>query len=92
MRLIDADALHARFKEIQFSDLNSDELQMVMRIHDMLDNAPTIDAKPVRHGRWMATGEFDEWYAEEHKCSICGGIALGNQDNFCLHCGAKMYE
>ena len=57
---------------------------------EIIKAAHAVDAEPVRRGEWVATGEFDEWYAEEHKCSICGGIALGNQDAFCLSCGAKM--
>lgn len=86
MRLIDADALHARFKEIQFSDLNGDELRMVMRIHDMFDNAPTIDAEPVQHGRWEnAKAAFHK------KCSHCKCILhMPRERNYCPNCGAKM--
>ena len=51
---------------------------------------PCVDAEPVRHGKWIATGEYEEWYAEEYKCSICGGRTLGNRDGFCYSCGAKM--
>ena len=56
-------------------------------------NAPTIDAEPVRHGRWMPV----TW--ENHPkiilgctgymCSECGRIEEENSEPYC-HCGAKM--
>lgn len=56
-----------------------------------LDDAPTVDAEPVRHGKWIkgdyACGEY-EW-----KCSACGETDWrGSADwmKFCMYCGAKM--
>ena len=46
-----------------------------------INNAPTIDAEPVKHGYWIGGG-YD-------KCSVCGGMELGRTD-YCPHCGAKM--
>ena len=56
-------------------------------------NAPTIDAEPVRHGRWMPVT------CENHPkiilgctgymCSECGRIEEENSEPYC-HCGAKM--
>lgn len=69
-------------------------------VYDEMDELPTVDAEPVRHGWWIAKGDDD---ADEGKwvCSECGheiysdlslmeelqeqGYAL-----YCEHCGAKM--
>ena len=57
-----------------------------------LDEAPTIDAEPIRHGKWI-------WrYCPAHYyCSECGFCADGYTMEcidgifkFCLKCGAKM--
>jgi len=94
MRLINADELHTRFKEISFGDLTGDELAMVMKFYDMINNTPTIDAEPVRHGQWIEDGPG--WI-----CSYCGTefkdeIEFVKLDydyympHYCPHCGAKM--
>lgn len=64
-----------------------------------LEDFPTIDAEPVRHGRWLIS-EY-----EYFDCSICGEYypngcdsheeaerKLKNHDAYayCPHCGAKM--
>lgn len=56
-----------------------------------VDNAPIVDAAPVRHGRWekggYACGET-EW-----KCSVCGETEWRtscSRMKFCMFCGAKM--
>lgn len=66
-----------------------------------LDNAPTIDAVPVVHGRWVrAAGKSNIWY-----CSVCGDkinykqnrrtynipkVPVEQKNKFCRNCGAKM--
>ena len=56
-----------------------------------LDEAPTIDAEPVKHGKWIdVKGSNGKDY---RKCSEC----LHTQDitgllNYCPVCGAKMDE
>ena len=48
----------------------------------MLADAPTIDAEPVRHGKWMGT-----------VCSACGESTSFYYDcDCCPHCGARMDE
>jgi hypothetical protein len=46
-----------------------------------IETAPTIDAEPVRHGRW------------EHgmQCSYCKQIDTA-KPNYCCNCGTKMDE
>lgn len=55
----------------------------------------TIDAEPVKHGRWEEIEDFD---GESHwRCSACGeewwfeiGGPVENGSNYCPNCGAKM--
>ena len=56
-----------------------------------LDDAPSVDAEPVRHGKWIkgdyVCGKY-EW-----KCSACGETEWrGSADwmKFCMYCGARM--
>lgn len=51
-----------------------------------LDNAPSVDAEPVRHGRWIKKIECA-------KCSICFEDCWADcapSYEFCPRCGAKM--
>ena len=94
MRLIDADALLDEMTErMQYIEqrakrlvyhwqlFNTEqgrvfELRTAMR---KVKSAPTIDAEPVRHGRW------------EHgmRCSGCGQVDT-TKPNYCPNCGTKM--
>ena len=56
----------------------------------MIADAPTVDAVPVRHGRW-------EWDGEAFVCSACGSGYKGQPTmmgkpmfEFCPVCGADM--
>jgi len=61
---------------------------------DLLAKAPTIEAEPVKHGRWIATAN------DETVCSNCGiripemysnaDSVLQSECCFCHSCGAKM--
>lgn len=51
---------------------------------------PTIEAEPVRHGRWNYRHEDDWCY-----CTACGTDAEGSdgeclETDYCQHCGARM--
>lgn len=61
----------------------------------LIEKAPTVDAVPVVHGRWIA--RFDGPYNRRRcYCSHCGkhngvgGIAKNQEKPFCPNCGAKM--
>lgn len=41
-------------------------------------------------GKWIDTGDMNEYWAEEYQCSICG--AKNHWNNFCPNCGARMEE
>ena len=54
----------------------------------LIEEAPTVDAAPVRHGRWQS------WHAsrgEIEQCSECGASYDGVTGwSYCPNCGAKM--
>lgn len=108
MILIDADFVRERFgmdrdgnccncKKVEH---NCDYEVSLMDVCCAIDDAPTIEAEPVRHGYWieMERGHY-------FKCSncrnpipykfgwkLCNGITNKRNYNFCPNCGAKMDE
>ena len=58
----------------------------VAEVRKFIENAPTVDAVPVVHGRWIHKGA---WHIE---CSECNYILahIGEAKNYCPNCGAKM--
>jgi len=88
MRLIDADALKG--KKIYSEERH----EYVIPVFD-IDNAPTVDAAPMVHGRWAekrinnsAGFEYTNYW-----CSVCGRKLIGCSDSaeaqYC-HCGARV--
>ena len=59
-------------------------------IYSAIDNAPTADVAPVRHGRWIAIKVPNEW--DKGQCSECRSIFNSSVwgTNYCPNCGAKM--
>ena len=105
MRLIDADAFLAdSIKEKRFVFCSSDMLSeqvIVKTVYDELANAlkhaPTVDAEPVRHGRWYKPkGMMPPEHHGRHRCSVCDHMAfyerLGREglSDYCPNCGARM--
>lgn len=96
MRLIDADKLLEK-TECLFKDLNNTEDYMGIGYNHgvgdsiaIIKNAPTIEAEPVKHGRWetevrTVLGAKVPFFA----CSVCGSNA-DDEYAYCPHCGAKM--
>lgn len=93
MRPIDADTLWEVFENAGWWD-NADRNVA----QDLLDKAPTVDAEPVRHGRWKidTVWTFNSFEPEivEEKCSLCGRYVqryrTQSTNNYCPNCGAKM--
>lgn len=90
MRLIDADALKKKAR------MNGHCLRpmvtgyhMCVSTHD-IDDAPTVDAEPVRHGRWIKRDIVPD-YMWKYCCSCCHSDGE-RRYNYCPHCGAKMDE
>lgn len=57
---------------------------------DIIENAPTVDARPVVHGRWeeryVPNGKYVAW--DGFYCSVCGRKAA--KTKYCPFCGSQM--
>ena len=83
MRLIDADALPR--EKILAARGNGQYEDVEIVYGNDIDNAPTIEAEPVRYGEWKVAGNTTHYYT----CSVCGKPGDG-WDNYCRSCGALM--
>lgn len=93
MNLIDKDELYARkFK----STSKRMDLFVAYKsgwndaVDAIIENAPTIETEPIRHGKWLFNGY-------QTKCSVCDDVIeleVGQKWNspYCPNCGAKMEE
>ena len=92
MRPIDADAIPWDVEGVG-------EIPVITK--EEIDEMPTVDAVPVRHGKWIpcdkegyiltetALKDGRRWYG--YKCSECNNIYHGNAfTKYCHNCGAKM--
>lgn len=79
-RLIDADALTDKLGTFM-------EWENAGFVQKCIDDAPTIEAEPVKHGRWVDIPDRPQW--DQKQCSLCGDIRCC-QGNYCPNCGAKM--
>ena len=89
MRLIDADALKKK-AEMRGRCLRPmvTAYNMCVSTHD-IDEVPTIEAEPVRHGKWEDSDDLEYFITFPYRCSVCG-TAGGLKFNYCPNCGAKM--
>lgn len=83
VRLIDANALK---KDIDTSLLYG----LCVCFDEIVERQPTIDAEPVRYGRWIegtSRGSYSIYcsYCGSHKETIC-------PSDYCPDCGADMRE
>lgn len=86
MRLIDADALDFTIPD----NPHFMTATLVQVVKNAIDKAPTIEAEPVRHGRWRLADDGDGVV-----CSCCGkdfcNLIYETDDfHYCFNCGAKM--
>lgn len=75
-RLIDADKLKEGVSSYHFKNL--------------IDDQPTVDAEPIRHGQWIKENEEDNLFRLcVYKCSLCGREVLSEAYLFkyCPYCG-----
>ena len=90
MRLIDADALGVGLcsRDVLPADYCAGWNGMIR----LLEKAPTVDAVPVVHGRWVHKGPRFRGGVDWWHCSNCGSLASGAEIKFryCPHCGARM--
>lgn len=88
MRLIDADALKKYFGEQRLDHdfcICGDE----STARDLIDDAKTIEAEPVQHGKWI-----DVNGGILYQCTNCNAqvnsMMFKSNLNYCVNCGAKM--
>lgn len=59
----------------------------------VIEDAPLIEAEPVRYGRWIHTDLAAHWHGKD-ECSECTYHKKDRSDlshlNFCPNCGCKM--
>lgn len=94
MRLIDGDALKERVDNLD------GKLYSPILFEEMVKNTPTIEAEPVKHGRWIIHREkiFEPNRSECYmsrplptECSVCGFAEMrASGFAFCPNRGAKM--
>lgn len=94
MRLIDADALedvllNHGFYYCNESDYSDGVAAGFLLARDDVSEAPTIDAEPIRHGKWIVDAEDFRHQIEWYKCSQCD-FPTFTAYNYCPHCGALM--
>lgn len=82
MRLIDADALKIENVDLEHGCTVVDYAMAVIK---SVADAPTIEAEPVKHGRWKKRGR------NLGECSGCGEVVIVRYP-YCPNCGAKMDE
>ena len=99
MRPIDADALKQEIfryanEPIKLNDRRWDTrcVAICEDMNGMIDLASTIDAEPVRRGRWTTKRTWTPWTHDgEWYCSECDyEPTVFENTPYCPHCGAKM--
>ena len=93
MRLIDAEA----FLKTEIDRCGSAPLVGTCTsdneyLSDRLKKAPTIEAKPVVHGRWEEASDGDGIVCPFCRTDFCTIIYDTEYFNYCPNCGAKMDE
>ena len=95
-RLIDADAVLKSMEIVSDKCKTLDETIIAVNMISIVENAPEVDAEPVRRGMWIDNNAGnhdprDRWV----KCSLCGYSTtdrFSKEYNYCPNCGAKMEE
>ena len=87
MRLIDADALEN--EGIRFETYGGAIFIPLGNVR----RSPTIEAKPVKHGRWVRFEHDENWsVCSECKCCWEREMIASCNINYCPNCGADMRE
>ena len=100
MRLVDADIMRENLEWCKSQSGRYNDIYWDYVI-ERLDVQPTVDAAPVKHGRWEGNETCDAYdvvgvktWAVKLKCSVCGFVHKFIEAHmcyeFCPNCGAKM--
>lgn len=83
-RLIDADS-------IPWDVDGVGEIPVITK--EEIDEMPTVDAVPVRHGKWIYYYRIEQGRALRcSECKMVFWVGDGREGNFCPNCGAMMDE
>ena len=82
-------------EDLFYQQINSGATDLMDAFDYALEDAPAIEAEPVKHGWWIEkpTGAYGRW---QSWCSACGkhsgigGIESNRHKPYCPNCGAKM--
>lgn len=85
MRLIDADELKKVLKEHYEWWADGIEKYGLAEAMEVVDEAPTVEAIPVRHAHWIPLPNHNIW-----KCSNCGYYHYGYPSKRCEGCDSVM--
>lgn len=94
MRLIDVDTLKKQVSEYRGNLRSCHYTPLALSVADdmidYIDEAPIIEAEPVRHGKWI-----DKYGNGDLYCSECGAVMerdehVNHNLYYCYHCGARM--
>ena len=96
-RLIDANNLIEEIREERcyncrnFKDMKCDYCGTADYIY-MIEDMPTADVAPVRHGQWEEASDGDGIVCPFCRTDFCTIIYDTEYFNYCPNCGAKMDE
>lgn len=91
MRLIDADGLYDGICDMTGSARHT--VISVENVLECIEGAPTVDAEPVVHARWVHEQRYGDSGGWVWRCSACRHEAISpiiSALQRCHHCGAKM--
>lgn len=100
MRLIDADDLIKAFEALDlisgqyaesFANMAGNRSMEIECAKDYIDNAKTVDAKPVVHAHWKK-GVFADITCSSCDFTICIANSVIPKMLYCPNCGARMDE
>lgn len=95
MRLINEDDVLRIVERVTNEAVEKNQRKYLIqpRIIAEIAGLPTIEAEPVKHGRWEVRTQKDGTTIGQHNvtyCSECGYVLFTKEDSFCARCGAKM--
>ena len=87
-RLIDADALWDWSEIVPLTDDGGIDIN---DFEEKLNSMPTVDAEPVRHGRWVeeVTDDGKGFPRTEYTCPFCQYKTRADT-NYCPECGERL--
>ena len=94
MRLIDAEELLRRGLDYFVEEYQGTEEEFERtELKELVDDSQTVDAVPVRHGKWIQRTEYiDDMGFTGCRCSECNYWKPMGVWHYCPNCGSRMDE